>query len=210
MRHIIIATLVAPALASAQSKSCRTPDPKAAWVVAQRERFIEKPGSWSSDSLRTVLVSAVEMARTPGLQLGWALYPTTVTPLAHQDVIDALKALGAVRGSTWPLRSVVGVPGVRAMFYLAQRDTALLRIALHRMMEGGADEGLKSDIALLEDRSRLLAGRKQLYGTQVKLEGGKVIPYPIEDSSHVDLRREGADLPSLEWSVCNAKASIAK
>jgi hypothetical protein len=74
------------------------------------------------------------------------------------------------------------------------------------MMESGLDEALKPDVAVLEDRVRMLSGRKQLYGTQLTSVDGKLVPLAIEDSAHVDLRREGALLPPLAWSVCNANS----
>ncbi len=207
-RSLGIAVVVVTASA-ARGQSCATPPARAPWLAAQQEALAEKAGSWSNDSLRTALV-----ASTPGMrvepQLGWQLKADSVTPLSHTETLDYLKKLGATRGSVWPSRSVVGVAGVRSVFYLAQRDTALLRAALKRMMEGGPDEGIKTDIAILEDQSRLRAGRKQLYGTQMQLANGRYSPLAIEDSAHVDLRREGANLPPLAWSVCNANASMMR
>lgn len=197
------------AVSGARAQSCLTPPAKAPWLIAQQDEMTEKAGSWSNDSLRTALLAAA-----PGVglepQLGWQLKLESVTPLSHRETIDYLKTLGATRGSTWPLRSVVGAAGVRSVFHLAQRDTVLLRASLKRMMEGGFDEGLKADIAVLEDQARLLSGRKQLYGTQMALVNGKYAPLPMEDSAHVDMRREAANLPPLAWSVCNANARSGK
>ena len=135
-------------------------------------------------------------------QLGWERPMTPDT--TPSPVIVSLKALP--RGGAWPTRSTVGLAGVRAVFTLAHRDTAFARTALHRMMESGTEEAIKPDVAVLEDRVRVASGRKQLYGTQLILVNGKLVPGPIEDSAHVDLRREGANLPPLAWSVCNANS----
>jgi hypothetical protein len=77
-------------------------------------------------------------------------------------------------------------------------------------MEAGPDLGIPTDIAMMDDRGRLMAGRKQLYGTQLHFVEGKLVPYPMEDSAHVDVRRETALLPPLAWSICNAKLRYSK
>ncbi len=187
----------------AQAQSCRQPPTNAPWILVQRQTLSEEDGAWKNDSLRKVLMTAANMkGSSVAPQLGWE-GPMTIdtTPNA---VIASLRALP--RGSTWPTRSVVGLAGVRAVFMLAHRDTAFARTALHRMMESGGDEAIKPDVAVLEDRVRVQSGRKQLYGTQLVSSNGKLVPVAIEDSSHVDLRREGANLPPLAWSVCNANS----
>jgi hypothetical protein len=97
----------------------------------------------------------------------------------------------------------VGPAGFRAAWLIAQRDTALLRTALHRMMEAGPEESLPADVALLEDRIRLQSGRKQLYGTQLRRVGASLVPAPMEDSAHVDMRRDAAGLPPLRIALCS-------
>jgi len=87
---------------------------------------------------------------------------------------------------------------------IVQRDTALARAALKRMMEAGPDESNAADVAILEDRMRLLAGRKQLYGSHFRADGGKLTLLPTEDLAHVDLRREDAGLPPFKLSECLA------
>lgn len=104
---------------------------------------------------------------------------------------------------------MVGAAGVRAAWLLAQRDTALQRVTLRRMMESGPEEALGADVAVLEDRVRIQSGRKQLYGTQLREENGQLVPAPMEDSAHVDMRREGAGLPPLAAAICAAKRAPA-
>ncbi|MFL5615485.1 MAG: DUF6624 domain-containing protein [Gemmatimonadaceae bacterium] len=145
--------------------------------------------------MATPLASQTGVQREDGLTAG----------AADTAVLSRLRTLAATRGSTWPSRSVVGAAGVRAVWLIAQRDTALERVVLHRMMESGPDEALPADVAVLEDRVRLLSGRKQLYGSQLRMVNGKLVPAPIEDSAHVDMRRDAAGLPPLKQAMCTIR-----
>jgi hypothetical protein len=191
---------------------CATPAETAPWVKAQRELLAEASMKWSNDTLRNAIKTALgkDWTDSPSLQPGWMLVDTT--PSVHDSTFSAmiarLRSLG--RGVAGPTRTSVGVAGMRGVFALATSDTSLLRSMLHRMMEAGPDEGIKPDIAVMEDAVRLMSGRKQLYGTQLHLVNGSAVPFAIEDSAHVDLRRDSAALPALAWSVCNANHLPAK
>lgn len=191
---------------------CASASESASWVKGQRALLAESPTKWTTDSLRSDFKNALGQAWTdsPDLQYGWALADTA--PQAHDSSFTAMVArmrrLG--RGALAPTRTTVGVAGMRGMFVLASSDTGLLRSTLRRMMEAGPDEGIKPDIALMEDRVRLQSGRKQLYGTQLHIVGTTLVPFAIEDSAHVDLRRDAASLPPLAWSLCNAQHQLSK
>jgi hypothetical protein len=74
------------------------------------------------------------------------------------------------------------------------------------MMEAGPEESNAADVATLEDRLRLQSGRKQIYGTQFRVGAdGRLVLAPMEDSAHVDLRREDAGLPAFATSACLAR-----
>ena len=78
---------------------------------------------------------------------------------------------------------------------------------VRRTMEAGLGEAFETETAMLEDRVRVRAGRGQLYGTVLRALGdGTFAPLRIEDSTHVELRRESAWLPPLKQSVCAARA----
>ena len=195
-----------PALAQRPARSCTLPDTTGAWFQQQRLLLSDEKHDWSDDELRNALLSAAGLMATPlTAQLG-AQRPDE-PPIATSDsaVLARLRTLAATRGSAWPTRSVVGASGVRALWVLAQRDTALQRTALHRMMESGPGEALPADVAVLEDRVRLQSGRKQLYGSQLRTVNGTLAPAPIEDSAHVDMRRDAAGLPPLSRALCAAR-----
>ena len=122
-------------------------------------------------------------------------------------MVAQLMPLATTRGATWPGKSVVGAAGAHAVYLLALRDTGFARAALHRMMEAGPAESPAPDVATLEDRLRLVWGRKQIYGTQFRIVSGAAVLAPMEDSAHADLRREDAGLPPLAVGLCLARVS---
>jgi hypothetical protein len=75
-------------------------------------------------------------------------------------------------------------------------------------MKAAADKGelAWSTVALSVDRDLLNDKKKQLYGSQVNIENGKVDLLPVEDEAHLDERRAKVGLePIAEY-----KANILK
>ena len=193
---------------SAKGSSCKV-NPSDAWVKRQVAWFDESKHEWTNDTLRTALLAAAGL-RPPlkaPVQTGVRIEGSQPQLGATADAMtDQLRKMAAVRGSPWPTKSAVGAAGAHAVFLLASRDTALGRVALHRLMEAGPDESAAPDVAMLEDQLRLLGGRKQLYGTQFEKDAtGKIVLRAMEDSAHADLRREGAGLPPFKLGLCLAK-----
>ena len=206
------ALLVATPLAAQSSADrCAPLDTTAKWYAKQRQWADDSKHTWSNDSLRTALIHAAGLDANPnagaGALLGYEVVGTTpAAPRADAAAaIATLRGLAQTRGSTWPTKSVVGAQGGRAVWMLASQDSALARVALHRMMEAGPEESPPAAVAVLEDRLRIAGGRKQLYATQlVKSADGKLEPAPVEDPKHVDLRRDAAGLPPLAQAICAA------
>jgi hypothetical protein len=214
----LVATSAAAGPAVAQAKGsgrCAPIDTTARWYTKQRQWADDSRREWSNDSLRTALVHAAGLDANPAAGRGALLgYEIVGAPNASAGVstrgddssaLALLRTLAQNRQAQWPTKSVVGAEGVRAVWMLAARDSTLARVALHRMMEAGPDESPPAAVAMLEDRLRIAAGRKQLYATQlVRSADGKLEPAPLEDPKHVDLRREAAGLPPLAQSLCAA------
>ena len=197
--------LGAAAGAQRRAPHCTLPDTSSEWYRKQREWLSDVKHDWSDEAFRNSLVGAAGlMATALPAQTGVQREDSTIGA-ADTAVLGRLRTLAATRGSTWPTRSIVGAAGVRAVWILVQRDTALQRTALHRMMESGPDEALAADVAVLEDRVRLQSGRKQLYGSQLRMVNGRFVPAPIEDSAHVDMRRDAAGLPPLKSALCQLR-----
>ena len=214
MRGLRVATYVAGLVvvvggAANAQKACKV-DSSARWFVKQREWLDDSKATWSNDTMRTSLLRAahIESGKPLSVQMGWELQEDVapMTMAGESAAIAQLRTLASTRGSVWPTKSVVGASGVRAVWLLAHLDTALTRSALKRMMEAGPEESHAADVATLEDRLRLQSGRKQIYGTQFRVgAGGKLVLAPMEDSAHVDLRREDAGLPAFATSACLAR-----
>jgi hypothetical protein len=204
-RAILMSAMLASLTRPAPAQRCVRPDTTGEWFQRQRAWLSDARHDWSDDAFRAVLLSAagLDASRPVPAQIGAQTVREQV-PSSGADsmTLSRLATLARTRGSTWPTRSVVGAAGVRAVWLLAQRDTALQRVVLHRMMESGPDEALPADVAVLEDRVRVQSGRKQLYGTQLQALGGRPGALPTEDSAHVDLRRDAAGLPPLAAAIC--------
>jgi hypothetical protein len=207
-RQAAIASLAVVLCAlTAAAQRCPPPDTTAEWFKRQRAWLADSKHDWSDEALRSSLIAAagIDAARPLAVQLGVQRQGDAGAIVSDTVVIARLRSLATTRGSTWPVRAVVGAAGVRSVWLLAQRDSALQRTVLHRMMESGPDEALAADVAVLEDRVRLQSGRKQLYGSQLRMVGGRLVPAPIEDSAHVDMRRDAAGLPLLRQAMCTMR-----
>lgn len=187
---------------------CRV-DTASAWWQSQRAYSDDSKHDWSDDALRQRLLTAAGYDATSAFaaELGWRIIGAQVESPADSGVRAQLRAMAAKR--TWPSRSLVGVGGVHAAWLLAQRDSTLADFAMRRMMEAGPGESSSAELAVLQDGQRLRAGRGQLFGTQFARDAAGTLRLArLEDSVHVDMRRDGAWLPPLALSRC--LAALAK
>ncbi|MFI5311503.1 MAG: DUF6624 domain-containing protein [Gemmatimonadales bacterium] len=205
-----LATAALASSLSAQARGaprCTMPDTTKEWFAQQRTWLDDSKHDWTNDSLRQVLVRAagVDASRPLPVQQGW----TRLDASGPKDsaTIAMLRGMMRQRGSPFPTRSVVGAAGVRAVWLLTLGDSALEASVLRRMMEAGLGESFEADVAVLEDRVRVRAGRAQLYGTVQRAVTGTAALARIEDSTHVDLRRDAAGMPPLVQARCAAQTS---
>jgi len=113
-----------------------------------------------------------------------------------EDNTRWLRELVEARG--WPGRTLAGEDGAGAAWLLAQhadRDPVRQRAFLDAL-RGAVEQGeaSRANLAYLEDRVRVNAGRLQLYGTQFTVTEGEFGPCPIEDPLRLDARRAEAGL----------------
>ncbi len=124
--------------------------------------------------------------------------------VAAQDSVDhgnteRLKELVASFG--WPGKPAAGDSAAGAAFLIVQHathDPAFQKRYLSWLTgEHAAGRASGESVALLTDRTRQADGELQLYGTQLRLEDGRLVLDPIEDADHVDERRAALGLPPL-------------
>ena len=104
--------------------------------------------------------------------------------------------------------SVVGAAGMHAVFLLAQRDTGLARVALHRMMEAGPDESLAADVATLEDHvpARPAGAQADLrHAVQARCERQRRAERRWKTPRMPICVARGAGLPPFKLGLCLAK-----
>lgn len=191
-----------------RGSSCRV-DTTAEWYRSQKAFYAVPGETWSNDSLRRALLGAAGFkADAPFVpELGWRLDSPPLP--ADTSVFPLLRGMAQRR--QWPTRAMVGTAGVHATWLLVQGDSALALAAMRRMMEAGPGESSSAEVAVLDDARRVKVARGQIHGTQFTRAGGGVkVAGKIEDSVHVDMRREGAWLPPIAVSACLARAAAAR
>jgi uncharacterized protein DUF6624 len=106
-----------------------------------------------------------------------------------------------VKEHGWPKRSVLGDEASGVAFLIVQHaELDYQKKYLPLIKEAvGQKEARRSDLAMLEDRILTREGKKQVYGTQLRLNQTtqRMELYPIEDEANVDARREAAGLEPL-------------
>jgi hypothetical protein len=202
---VALAVAAAPLAAQAKNAKCTMPDTTKQWFKDQRAWLDDSKHAWTNDSLRRVVMKAagLDPSKPAPVSYGW----TTLDPVPPNPAAAAILTPLMARGAVFPTRGVVGAGGAHATFLLILSDSTFEVGGMHHFMEAGLGEGFETETAMLEDRTRLRAGRGQIYGTVLHAgPDGKLVPMRMEDSAHVDLRRETAWLPPLKQSVCAAAA----
>lgn len=114
----------------------------------------------------------------------------------------------------WPGVRLVGEDGEQAAWLILQHaigEPAFQRRGLELLEEAARrGEAPLEQVAMLEDRIRVLEGREQWYGTQFDWdEHGEMSPAPIEDPEGVDARRREVGLPPLREQVGRMREQVA-
>jgi hypothetical protein len=129
---------------------------------------------------------------------------------------NATRLITIIEQYGWPGRSLVGEDGTEAAWRIVQHSIGnpdLQRHAL-KLLKKAAAEGETPlwQVAMLEDRIRMLEGRPQIYGTQFDWdENGEMSPHPaIADPEQVDERRRAVGLGPLAQDIERRRAAIAQ
>jgi len=110
-----------------------------------------------------------------------------------------------VKAHGWPKKSVFGEEASGVAFLVVQHaELDYQKKYLPLIKEAVAQkEARRSDLAMLEDRILTREGKKQTYGTQLRLNQTtqRMELYPIEDEDNVDARRATVGLEPLAQYV---------
>jgi hypothetical protein len=156
-------------------------------------------------SLRAELIRMGEADQSvrQGLTMASAGDSALIARVAQVDSANSFRLAELVALHGWPLRSRVGEEAAEAAFLVVQHSPSpefqkrMLESLGEAAEQGEAD---RSDVAMLMDRVLIHEGRPQLYGTQFRIEDGRLVPYPIADVEGVDAARAGMGLmPMSEY-----------
>ncbi|HUO83883.1 MAG TPA: DUF6624 domain-containing protein [Thermoanaerobaculia bacterium] len=127
--------------------------------------------------------------------------PALIESVERVDRSNAGKLQSIIDQYGWPSAATVGEDGMEAVFVIVQHadhDPAFQARCLAAAEQAYRSREMDGEtFALLIDRTRVNAGRPQLYGTQVRVIDGHLEALPIEDAGNVDSRREGLGLTPL-------------
>lgn len=124
------------------------------------------------------------------------------------DQVNTARLKEIVAEIGWPTVSMVGAEASSAAWLLAQHapdDLEFMQRCLELMRQAAPGEVKLSNIALLDDRVRIIQGRPQRYGTQFRDLGNGWEPFPIEDPERVDERRAAMGLDTVAEDVARVR-----
>ncbi|HJW92088.1 MAG TPA: DUF6624 domain-containing protein [Thermoanaerobaculia bacterium] len=114
------------------------------------------------------------------------------TPEIHKIDHDSLAELDAIVAKHgFPTKAMVGTKGVGAAWTVIQHNDLPVHVRYQPMLEKAMQAGdLEAALyATFYDRLMTAQNKPQLYGTQFHEVNGELVPFPIEDESHVEERR---------------------
>lgn len=100
----------------------------------------------------------------------------------------------------WPTTSGVTEYAAAGAALVINHSTFEMRSKYFPMLEEAFKKGEAQPLRYAKMKDRLLVeeGKKQVYGTQVKLENMAYVPHPVQDPQYVDLRRAEIGLGPLK------------
>jgi hypothetical protein len=162
-----------------------------AWTDGLRAELFERVAE--DQAVRERLTAATRAGRSPDTAL--------IRELTAVDSANTHWLRDVVARHGWPDHDAIGRDGASAAFLLVQHaddDTTFqsaVLVALEDAFRRGQAEG--QNLALLADRVALKRGQPQRYGTQARVENGRLVLEPLADSANVDVRRAEMGLPPL-------------
>ena len=124
-----------------------------------------------------------------------------ISDMINQDSVDLVIIQEILTKYGWLSVNEVGEKGNTVLWAVIQHAALPAQEKYYPIMEVAVSEGKASSqyLAYLKDRILMRQGKKQLYGTQYKLnkETGEMDLWDIEDPENLNKRRETVGLPPL-------------
>lgn len=132
-----------------------------------------------------------------------------VKVMNHHDSINGIKVMQILDQYGWLGVDEVGQKGNSTLFLVIQHSDLLIQVKYLPMLRAAVKAGKAqpSSLALLEDRVALRQGRRQIYGSQIRINNEKNVTYlsPMIDPDHVDERRASVGLGPIADYIKNWK-----
>ena len=186
MRHMLAGAVLAMSLGACAAREARD-----GWNDSLKVELLDR--LVQDQRVRDRFIAVIQAGDTPDSAL--------IAEFAATDSSNTAWLSEMVERHGWPDRDVIGEEGAKAAFLLVQhadQDTAFqvrMLDSVRASFERGQADG--QSVALLTDRILVARGDSQRYGTQARMEDGRTIFNPIEDSSNVDARRKEMGLVPL-------------
>lgn len=132
---------------------------------------------------------------------------TLIELMNEKDSINLLKIEKILYVHGWLGTDVIGEQGNTTLFLVIQHSDLETQTKYLPMMREAVTNGNAKgkDFALLEDRIAMGQGKRQIYGSQIKIddETGEFYVYPLIEPEKVNERRAEVGLGSIEEYVKN-------
>ena len=181
------------------------------------EASAQDVAAWPEAAVREVLAMAQADERVRG-QVAALLQSNSQDTAAFRraaaeqqsvDQSNSARLKELIRQHGYPSKADVGSPAATAAFMLVQHavhDVPFQKEYLAFVTEEHKKGQAPGDaVALLTDITRIAEGQRQLYGTQINIENGKLVVQPIEDEARVDQRRAALGISTLAEYVARVK-----
>jgi|SRR5450631_1362517 len=135
----------------------------------------------------------------------------------YNDSVDLIKVSSIIDKYGWLGPDEIGDDGCSTLFLVIQHADLNTQEKYLPIMRAAVNAGKAkaSRLALLEDRVALREGKKQIYGSQfyLMIKTNEAYVLPMEDPTHVDLRRSAVGLHSMVeylWDGFQVKWDISQ
>lgn len=125
---------------------------------------------------------------------------TLIELMDEKDSLNLIKVEKILNEYGWLGANVIGKQGNKTLFLVIQHsdlETQLRYLPIMReAVKNGNAKG--KDFALLEDRIAVKQGKRQIYGSQIKIDGDEFYVYPLIEPEKVNERRSKVGLEPIE------------